>query len=99
LWLGWVFGDGSVTTCGPGNFISVEIGDADSDLPVRYKELVHTLFGNELNIFDSRHKDKPGASAGYRFASTQIIRFLETNGLRKAPAAEVAIPRAIKASQ
>ena len=98
LWLGWVSGDGSVTTRSCANFVSVSIGDADPDLTPRYQELTRSLFGLDLNLFASRHIDKPDASAGHRFASTQIIRFLEVNGLRKAEAADVRIPSAVKAS-
>jgi ribonucleoside-diphosphate reductase alpha chain len=96
-WLGWVCGDGSITTDASANFVSVQIGDADPDLPARYRALVSSIFGPQLNIFESR-SERADASAGVRFASTQIIRFLEENGLCKQSAHEVEIPSLIKRS-
>ena len=98
LWLGWVYGDGSVTTRECASFVSVQIGDADPDLPGIYRALLGELFGPHLNIFDSR-SEREDSSMGVRFASTGIIRFLETNGLRKGLAHELAIPARVKASE
>lgn len=98
VWLGWVCGDGSVTTRTSANFVSVQIGDADPDLVPAYTSMLRGLFGSDMNVYESRHEDKPDASRGVRFASTQIIRFLEVNGLRKAGAKTVRVPTKIKMS-
>jgi ribonucleoside-diphosphate reductase alpha chain len=98
LWLGWIYGDGSITTRRSANFIALQLGDEDPELPARYTALTRTLFGPSAHIYTDRHVDKPDASASVRFSSTQVIRFLEANGLRKGRAADLRIPELIKSS-
>jgi ribonucleoside-diphosphate reductase alpha chain len=98
LWLGWIYGDGSITTRRSANFIAVQLGDQDPELPARYTALVRTLFGSRAHIFTARHSDKADGSASVRFCSTQVIRFLEANGLRKAKASELRVPALVKSS-
>ena len=98
LWLGWIYGDGSITTRRSANFIAVQLGDGDPELPARYTALTKTLFGSKAHVFTDRHSDKPDASASVRFCSTQVIRFLEANGLRKGGAAELRVPELVKSS-
>jgi ribonucleoside-diphosphate reductase alpha chain len=98
LWLGWIYGDGSITTRRSANFIAVQLGNEDPELPARYTALVRTLFGSRAHVFTARHSDKADASASVRFCSTQVIRFLEANGLRKAKASELRVPALVKSS-
>jgi ribonucleoside-diphosphate reductase alpha chain len=98
LWLGWIYGDGSITTRRSTNFIAVQLGDEDPELPARYTALTRTIFGSTAHVFTDRHSDKPDASASVRFCSTQVIRFLEANGLRKSRAAELRVPNLVKSS-
>jgi ribonucleoside-diphosphate reductase alpha chain len=98
LWLGWVYGDGSITTRPAAKFIAMQIGDADPELADRYIALTETVFGPQAHIFVDRHNDRPDASASVRFCSSQVIRFLEVNGLRKGKASNLRIPERIKSS-
>ncbi|MDQ6928802.1 MAG: hypothetical protein M3159_09130, partial [Actinomycetota bacterium] len=83
LWLGWIFGDGSITTTASQPYVAVQIGDDDQELRHRYAALTRGLFGESTHI---------------RFCSSRVIRFLELNGLRKGKAAEVRVPVAIHSS-
>jgi ribonucleoside-diphosphate reductase alpha chain len=98
LWLGWVYGDGSITTRPATKFIAMQLGDADPELADRYVALTETVFGPQAHIFVNRHNDRPDASASVRFCSSQVIRFLEVNGLRKGKASKLRIPERIKSS-
>jgi ribonucleoside-diphosphate reductase alpha chain len=98
MWLGWVYGDGSITTRPGAKFVAVQIGDDDPQLVDRYRALTRGVFGSHVHLFVDRHADKPDASASVRFASAEIIRFLEANGLRKEACADLRVPELIKAS-
>ncbi|MCZ7525279.1 MAG: hypothetical protein M5U14_02145 [Acidimicrobiia bacterium] len=98
LWLGWVYGDGSVTTRVNASCVTVQIGDADPELTSRYRALTRAVFGSGLHLYESRFRGRPDASVSLRFASTQVIRFLEANGLRKGTAADVRIPAIVQSS-
>ncbi|MDQ3710209.1 MAG: hypothetical protein M3387_13050, partial [Actinomycetota bacterium] len=98
LWLGWIYGDGSITTREAAKFIAIQLGDADSELIGRYTALTRTLFGEQAHISSNRHSDRPDASASVRFCSSQVIRFLEANGLRKAACHELRVPQLVKSS-
>ncbi|MEA2023516.1 MAG: LAGLIDADG family homing endonuclease [Actinomycetota bacterium] len=99
LWLGWVAGDGSITTRDSAKFIAVQIGDADPELIDRYTSLVKSTFGESAHIYVNRRSDRrDDASASVRFSSSQVIRFLEANGLRKAGAPHVSVPHFVKSS-
>ncbi len=98
LWLGWVYGDGSVTERKSAKFIALQVGDADPELLGRYTALTRTIFGDQAHIFANRHADRPDASASIRFCSSQVIRFLERNGLRKGKAAEIRVPEKVWSS-
>jgi ribonucleoside-diphosphate reductase alpha chain len=96
-WLGWVFGDGSVTYNKDAKFVAVEIGDADPELADRYRALTRTVFGDTLRFYESRRGEQ--GSASIRFSSGPVVRFLETNGLRKQARADLLrIPPAVQAS-
>jgi ribonucleoside-diphosphate reductase alpha chain len=97
LWLGWVYGDGSVTRRPSAAFVSVQIGDGDPELAGRYEAVSRAVFGPRLHLYRSRRAGRD-ASVGVRFASTQIVRFLERNGLRKGRADELRMPAAVMAS-
>jgi len=99
LWLGWMTGDGSITTASGAKFLAVQIGDKDPELLDRYKAITKAVFGPNVHIFVSRRGDgRTDASASVRFSSSQIIRFLEANGLRKGRATETSVPRLVKSS-
>lgn len=99
LWLGWVLGDGSVTTRDSAKFIAVQIGDADPELISRYTSLVKSVFGESAHIYVNRRSGgREDAPASVRFSSSQVIRFLEENGLRKAKAPNAVIPDLVKSS-
>ena len=98
LWLGWVYGDGSITTRPATKFIAMQLGDGDPELVARYTALTRTIFGEQAHFFIDRHLDKADASASVRFCSSQVIRFLEVNGLRKGKAAELRVPSLVKSS-
>jgi ribonucleotide reductase alpha subunit len=98
LWLGWVYGDGSITTRKSAKFIAMQLGDGDAELMERYVALTRSVFGDLTHIFIGRHRDKRDASASVRFCSSQVIRFLEENGLRKARAHELRVPPRVQAS-
>jgi ribonucleoside-diphosphate reductase alpha chain len=98
MWLGWILGDGSVTSRPSAKFVAVQIGDGDPEIEGRYKSLTRAVFGKGIHFYSSRHDDKPDASASVRFASGQVIRFLEANDLRKTDCRDVRIPRAIQSS-
>ncbi len=99
LWLGWVAGDGSITTRPGAKFVAVQIGDDDPELIERYTSLVKDVFGPTAHVYANRRNDgREDASASVRFSSSQVIRFLEANGLRKTKAATVRVPRLVKSS-
>ena len=98
LWLGWVYGDGSVTTRPGAKFVAMQIGDGDPELQKRYEQLTRSVFGSSIHIFADRHSDRDDASVSVRFSSSKVIRFLERNGLRKGKAAELRVPGAIVSS-
>jgi len=98
MWLGWVFGDGSITTYKTTNVISVQIGDRDPELQGRYKALVQAVFGPAAHLCIDRHRDRSDASLSARLASTQIIKFLEANSLRKGRSDELRIPSIVQSS-
>jgi len=98
LWLGWVYGDGSVTRRQSAAFVSVEIGDGDPELVERYESITRAVFGRQLHLYRSRRSDRPDQSCGVWFASTQIVRFLERNGLRTERAGALRVPPAIMSS-
>jgi ribonucleoside-diphosphate reductase alpha chain len=98
LWLGWVFGDGSVSTRPGTDVIAVQIGDHDRDLLPRYEALTRSLFGDLVHLYVDRHTDRPDASVSARFASTRVIKFLEANGLRRDVASRLRVPRVVQAS-
>ncbi len=98
LWLGWVYGDGSITRRPSASYISVQIGDRDEELVARYVALTRAVFGSELHTYVHRRAERADSSASVRFASTQIIRFLEANGLRKAGARALRVPGFVAAS-
>jgi ribonucleoside-diphosphate reductase alpha chain len=96
-WSGWVYGDGSVTYSKDAKFVAVEIGDADPELADRYRALTSSIFGSGLRFFESRRKSD--ASRSIRFSSGPLIRFLEANGLRKEPRAELLrVPTVVQSS-
>ncbi|MCI0544070.1 MAG: Hint domain-containing protein [Actinobacteria bacterium] len=97
LWLGWVAGDGSVTTRPGAKFVAVQIGDKDPELTDRYIALVKGVFGKSAHVFVKRAR-REDRSASVRLASSQVIRFLEANGLRKDKASKVTIPSLVKSS-
>jgi ribonucleoside-diphosphate reductase alpha chain len=98
LWLGWIYGDGSITSRPSTKFIAMQLGDGDPDLVDRYAALTRTVFGTNVHIFTNRHTDKADASASVRFCSSQAIRFLEANGLRKGKTSELRVPELVKSS-
>jgi ribonucleotide reductase alpha subunit len=98
MWLGWIYGDGSITSRAGAKFVAVQIGDADPDLVDRYCALTRGVFGSNVHFYVDRHKDKVDASASVRFASAEVIRFLEANGLRKDRCAHLRVPSLIQAS-
>ncbi|MEA2002633.1 MAG: LAGLIDADG family homing endonuclease [Actinomycetota bacterium] len=99
LWLGWVFGDGSITTRDGAKFVAVQIGDVDPELIDRYTGLVKSTFGQSAHIYVNRRSGRRSdASASVRFSSSQVIRFLEANGLRKMKAPDLTIPDLVKSS-
>ncbi|MGH3666458.1 MAG: LAGLIDADG family homing endonuclease, partial [Egibacteraceae bacterium] len=101
LWLGWIYGDGSITsrtTRESSKFIALQLGDVDAELVGRYTALTRTIFGQQAHLFVDRHDDRPDASASVRFCSSQVIRFLEANGLRKGRARQVRVPGLVKSS-
>jgi ribonucleoside-diphosphate reductase alpha chain len=98
LWLGWIYGDGSITERRGTKFIAMQLGDGDPELADRYVAVTRTVFGPRTHIFVDRHNDRPDASTSVRFCSSQVIRFLEVNGLRKGKASQLRIPQPIKSS-
>ncbi len=98
LWLGWVYGDGSVTTRSAAKFVAMQIGDGDPELQKRYEELTRSVFGSSIHFFSDRRSDKEDASVSVRFSSSKVIRYLERNGLRKEKAAQLRVPGAIVSS-
>jgi ribonucleoside-diphosphate reductase alpha chain len=98
LWLGWIYGDGSITDRRGTKFIAMQLGDGDPELADRYAAVTRTVFGPRTHIFVDRHNDRPDASTSVRFCSSQVIRFLELNGLRKGKASHLRIPQPIKSS-
>jgi ribonucleoside-diphosphate reductase alpha chain len=98
MWLGWVYGDGSISTCKTTNVISVQIGDSDPELVDRYEALTQAVFGPRAHLYFDRHSDKPDASLSARLASTRVIRFLEMNGLRKQKVDQLRVPDVIASS-
>ncbi|MGI8983431.1 MAG: LAGLIDADG family homing endonuclease, partial [Acidimicrobiales bacterium] len=98
MWLGWVYGDGSVTSRPGAKFVAVQIGDEDTGLRERYQALTRGVFGSGVHLYADRHTDRPDASASVRFASAEIIRFLEINGLRKERCADLRVPALVQAS-
>ncbi|MDP9023181.1 MAG: vitamin B12-dependent ribonucleotide reductase [Actinomycetota bacterium] len=98
LFLGWVYGDGSVASRPSAKFIALRLGDADPELVGRYTALVKTVFGERAHLFLSRHRDRPDVSVSVRFSSSQVIRFLQTNGLGKGTASDLRVPSLIKSS-
>ena len=99
LWLGWLTGDGSITTIAGAKFVAMQIGDEDPELLDRYEDISKAVFGSKIHIFVNRRGDgRSDASASVRFSSSHIIRFLEVNGLRKNGAAQASIPVLIKSS-
>ncbi|MDQ3543622.1 MAG: hypothetical protein M3431_07160, partial [Actinomycetota bacterium] len=98
LWLGWVWGDGSVTNRPSAKFVSVEIGDEDPELIDRYVALTKSVFGDAAHVFVNRRTDGRNRSVGVRVASSALLRFLSTNGLTKAKAHALRIPPIISSS-
>ncbi|MGQ0805225.1 MAG: vitamin B12-dependent ribonucleotide reductase [Actinomycetota bacterium] len=98
MWLGWILGDGSVTSNRHAKFVAVQLGDDDAELPSRYQALTRAVFGDNVHFYGSRHNDRPDASTSLRFSSGQIIRFLELNGLRKSGSGDLRIPMAVQSS-
>ncbi|CAN5291544.1 hypothetical protein BH20ACT9_BH20ACT9_17160 [soil metagenome] len=98
LFLGWVYGDGSVIWGRSAKFIALQLGDGDPELVGRYTTLVKTVFGERAHLFVSRHRDKADASVSVRFSSSQVIRFLQANGLGKSTASDLRVPALIKSS-
>jgi ribonucleoside-diphosphate reductase alpha chain len=98
LWLGWVFGDGSITTGPNAKFVAMQIGDQDAGLVQRYKALTASVFGPGVHFYEGRHGDRADASTSVRFSSGEIIRFLEANGLRKPKTRELSVPSLVHAS-
>ncbi|MEO8091870.1 MAG: vitamin B12-dependent ribonucleotide reductase [bacterium] len=97
-WLGWLYGDGNVTSRPPASYIGMQIAKEDSDLFQVYRDLVTRIFGDEAHVFESHRTDKADASVSARLASTQVIRFLEANDLRKPACAELRVPEKLKSS-
>jgi len=95
LWLGWLWGDGSITDRPGAKFIAMQIGDDDFDLEARYRELTEAIFGSTTHIWSSRHVDKADRSSSVRLSSSGIIRFLAVNGLQKGEAFELRVPRLV----
>ena len=98
LWLGWCYGDGSITARPSAKFVAMQLGDTDPELNGRYRALTRTVFGSSVHIYEDRHTDRADRSVSVRFASGQIIRFLEANGLRKDGAAALRVPAAVVSS-
>src|SRR5438270_941709 len=98
MWLGWVFGDGSITDQPGTKFVAVQIGDGDPELVNRYTSLTQSLFGGKAHLFTDRHTDKTDASVSVRFCSSSLLRFLRLNGLWKGKAQSVRVPDPIKGS-
>ena len=97
MWLGWLWGDGSITTKAFTNVIAMQIED-DPILLDRYRQLTRGIFGGRAHLCFDRHRDKPDASWSARFASTRVIKFLELNGLRKPKASTLRVPEAVASS-
>ena len=98
MWLGWIYGDGSVTEIKNAKFIAVQIGDGDQEMADRYRSLTRAVFGPGIQFYQSRHSDHPDGSTSVRFSSGQVIRFLESNALRKSGATDVRVPGLIQSS-
>ncbi|MGH9224166.1 MAG: LAGLIDADG family homing endonuclease [Acidimicrobiales bacterium] len=98
LWLGWVFGDGSITERPGTNFVAVQIGDKDEELAGRSAELTKGDCGDRVHLVIDRHADRADASLSARFCSTQLLRFLKLNGLGKGKAGDVRIPALVQSS-
>jgi len=98
LWLGWVYGDGNVSTGRGSKYIGVQLADSDPELVDRYTALIRTIFGQRAHILTDRKGGRPDGSLSIRFCSSQAIRFLEINGLRKSKAAKLRVPELVKSS-
>ncbi|MEZ5170089.1 MAG: LAGLIDADG family homing endonuclease [Acidimicrobiia bacterium] len=98
LWLGWIWGDGSITKNQNAEFVTVQLGDEDAELASRFRALTRTVFGSRVHFYENRHDDRPDASCSLRFSSGQIIRFLERNGLRKPKSKDLSVPASVKSS-
>ncbi|MBA3430679.1 MAG: hypothetical protein H0U16_04250, partial [Actinobacteria bacterium] len=98
MWLGWNYGDGSITTRPGAKFIAMQIEDDGGDMVSRYEALTQSVFGSSIHFFVDRHADRPDASSSVRFSASQVIRFLEANGLRKATATALRVPPLVQHS-
>jgi ribonucleoside-diphosphate reductase alpha chain len=98
LWLGWLWGDGSITSRKSAKFVSVQIGDDDPELVDRYIALTKSLFGSGAHLYVNRTRDRSDRSVAVRIASSALLRFLARNGLTKGKAAELRVPALIFSS-
>ena len=97
-WLGWIFGDGNVTSRKSTVYVGMQIADEDADLAPFYRGLVKAVFGENAHLYESRRNDKPDRSASLRLASSHLVRFLEANGLSKGRSHSVRVPAIVMAS-